>query len=157
MGNKERQEFPVMTGSEELDLSLNPPQSVDINDADENFECNVNIEEVPNDPWFKEHPDSLAPVSLLPFVDNNPPIHEPSASFSRHENLVDSLPVVLHVASTRLPDDKESIKVELLANMLDRKLNGTQEWGVGFVERIFSDKVLGIEVSSLSKNNHTMA
>lgn len=62
--------------------------------------------------------------------------------------------VVYRVSTTRTPADESAIKLERLAQMLDRELNGTREWDVGsLITDIFTDKALGIEVR---KSTHTI-
>lgn len=58
--------------------------------------------------------------------------------------------VVYRVSTTRIPEDQSGIKLERLAQMLDRELNGTREWDVGsLITDLFTDKALGVEVCKL--------
>lgn len=63
--------------------------------------------------------------------------------------------VVYRVSTTRIPEDRSGIKLERLAQMLDRELNGTREWDVGsLIADLFTDQALGATVCKLVYSKH---
>lgn len=96
----------------------------------------------PQQPWFRDKPEVLTkPAPSLIGNDQPPPIGEVELHAFHNAGYLQRL------ASTRLPDDTSHVKLEQLANMLDRELNGTRKWDVqGLSEGLFSDRILGFPV-----------
>lgn len=103
---------------------------------------------VQNEPWFNKKPPPLNIISpvLFPGDESN---HLPEPDLQPVESYDSSYHQ--RVSSSRVPDNQSHVKLQPLANMLDRELNGTRRWDVGkLLEHLFSDEVLGLPVRNFT-------
>lgn len=132
--------FPALTRSNELN-----PAEIAAQEPSNPLEEEILLgpqQGPPQQGWFLDKPEPLTKsVASLIANEQAPPVGEAQLHALYGGDYLQ------RIASTRVPDDNSHVKLEQLANMLDRELNGTRKWDVqGLSEGLFSDRVLGFPV-----------
>lgn len=115
----------------------------------------------PKDPPSEENLAPLLPPEKQHWFNGKPrdaPVEVAENPINAHGNAIEldvyRGTVVYRVSTTRIPADDSAIKLERLAQMLDKELNGTREWDVGsLISDIYTDEALGI--TKVRKSTHT--
>lgn len=136
---------------------VNHPIELDSSETAVQVQSGLPVQVSPlNESWFRDKPEQVQnkrkpTPSLFPTEEPNCLVEPLLQEIPETALDADNSGYRQRVSSSRVLEDQSHIKLESLANMLDRELNSTRKWDVSkLLEHMFSDQVLGLPVRNFT-------